>query len=82
MADHLSLEGRSRVMAAIRSKNTKPERALRAMLRTAGATGYRIHAKQIPGKPDVAFTRWRVAAAFLEDRDRGGKGDRCGSRMK
>jgi DNA mismatch endonuclease (patch repair protein) len=48
-------------MAAIRSKNTKPELALRAMLRDAGATGYRIHSKQIPGKPDVAFTRWRVA---------------------
>jgi DNA mismatch endonuclease, patch repair protein len=48
-------------MAAIRSKNTKPELALRAMLRDAGATGYRIHARQIPGKPDVAFTRWHVA---------------------
>lgn len=48
-------------MAAIRSKNTKPELALRAMLRDAGATGYRLHAKAIPGKPDVAFTRWRVA---------------------
>jgi hypothetical protein len=48
-------------MAAIRSKNTKPELALRAMLREVGATGYRIHARQIPGKPDVAFTLWRVA---------------------
>jgi DNA mismatch endonuclease (patch repair protein) len=48
-------------MAAIRSKNTKPELALRGMLRDAGAIGYRIHAREIPGKPDVAFTRWRVA---------------------
>ena len=48
-------------MAAIRSKNTKPELTLRTMLRAAGATGYRIHARQIPGKPDVAFTRWHVA---------------------
>ena len=48
-------------MAAIRSKNTKPELALRALLREAGATGYRIHARDIPGKPDVAFTRWQVA---------------------
>ena len=37
MADHLSPEGRSRNMTAIRSKNTKPELALRAALRQAGA---------------------------------------------
>lgn len=61
MVDHLSPEGRSRNMAAIRSKNTKPEIALRAALRAAGATGYRVHVRTLPGKPDVAFTRWRVA---------------------
>jgi DNA mismatch endonuclease (patch repair protein) len=61
MADHLSPEGRSRVMAAIRSTNTAPERALRAALCAAGATGYRIHLRALPGKPDVAFTRWKVA---------------------
>jgi DNA mismatch endonuclease (patch repair protein) len=48
-------------MAAIRAKNTKPERALRAALRQAGATGYRLHRKDIPGKPDVCFIRWKVA---------------------
>jgi DNA mismatch endonuclease (patch repair protein) len=48
-------------MAAIRAKNTKPELALRAALRQAGATGYRIHRKEIPGRPDVAFMRWGVA---------------------
>lgn len=48
-------------MSAIRSKNTKPELAVRAGLRAAGATGYRIHTRHLPGKPDVAFTRWRVA---------------------
>ncbi|MCG5450780.1 very short patch repair endonuclease [Micromonospora sp. NIE111] len=48
-------------MAAIRSKNTKPELALRASLRLAGATGYRLHTKLLPGKPDLAFTRWKVA---------------------
>ncbi|TDB75210.1 very short patch repair endonuclease [Micromonospora sp. KC723] len=48
-------------MAAIRSKNTKPEIALRASLRLVGATGYRLHAKLLPGKPDIAFTRWKIA---------------------
>ncbi len=48
-------------MAAIRSKNTKPELALRAALRQVGATGYRLHRKDIPGKPDLCFIRWKVA---------------------
>ncbi|MCF3937174.1 very short patch repair endonuclease [Gordonia tangerina] len=61
MADHLSREGRSRNMAAIRSKNTKPELALRAALRAAGATGYRLHRKDLAGRPDLAFIRWKVA---------------------
>jgi DNA mismatch endonuclease (patch repair protein) len=61
VVDHLSPEGRSRNMAAIRAKDTKPELALRAALREAGATGYRLHRKDIPGRPDVVFTRWGVA---------------------
>jgi len=48
-------------MAAIRSKNTRPELAVRVGLRAAGATGYRLHLKAVPGRPDVAFTRWKVA---------------------
>lgn len=61
MVDHLSKEGRSRNMAAIRAKNTKPELALRAALRQAGVTGYRLHRKEFPGRPDLTFIRWRVA---------------------
>ncbi|MHA4948698.1 very short patch repair endonuclease [Micromonospora sp. SD19] len=61
MPDHLSKAGRSRVMAAIRSKNTKPELMLRRALRASGVTGYRIHCASLPGKPDIAYTRWRLA---------------------
>lgn len=61
MADHLSKAGRSRNMAAIKSKDTKPELALRSALRRAGATGYRVHRRDLPGRPDVAFIRWKVA---------------------
>lgn len=61
MADHLSPEARSRNMAAIRGKDTKPELALRTALRRAGVTGYRLHRGDLPGTPDVAFLRWRVA---------------------
>jgi len=48
-------------MARIRSRDTSPELALRRALYAAGIRGWRCHAKQLPGKPDLAFTRWRVA---------------------
>jgi DNA mismatch endonuclease (patch repair protein) len=46
---------RSENMRRIRSKNTAPELAVRQLLRGLGFTGYRIHRKELPGKPDVAF---------------------------
>jgi DNA mismatch endonuclease, patch repair protein len=61
VADHLSRAGRSRNMAAIRAKNTKPEMAIRCALHAAGLRGWRCHARGILGKPDLAFTRWKVA---------------------
>lgn len=56
----MSPELRHRVMASIRKKDTKPEIALRAALWAAGVRGWRCHAK-LPGSPDVAFSRWKVA---------------------
>lgn len=55
MADKISLSRRSTNMRAIRSKNTKPELAVRRALREAGHTGYRLHRKDLPGCPDIAF---------------------------
>lgn len=48
-------------MAAIRSRNTRPEVALRHALRAEGIVGYRCHHPGLPGKPDLAFTRWKLA---------------------
>jgi DNA mismatch endonuclease, patch repair protein len=48
-------------MASIRSKDTKPELALRRALRAAGIVGYRVHFAAPGGRIDVAFPRWRVA---------------------
>jgi DNA mismatch endonuclease (patch repair protein) len=48
-------------MAAIRAKNTKPELAIRRALHAAGIRGWRCHARGLLGKPDLAFTRWKVA---------------------
>jgi DNA mismatch endonuclease (patch repair protein) len=61
MTDFLSKETRSRVMSRIRSKDTKPELALRRALWQAGVRGWRVHRKGLPGKPDLAFGRRRVA---------------------
>ena len=54
-------------MARIRSKDTKPELALRRALWAAGARGWRCHPKTVPGKPDLAFTRKRIAI-FVDGR--------------
>jgi DNA mismatch endonuclease, patch repair protein len=48
-------------MARIRSKDTKPELAVRQGLFALGLRGWRCHTRALPGRPDVAFTRWKVA---------------------
>lgn len=53
MTDHLSKEKRSWNMSRIRSKNTKPELIVRKMLHNSGIR-YRLHAKDLPGKPDLS----------------------------
>jgi len=54
MADTLTVAERSRRMAAIRSKNTRPELALRRALHARGHR-YRLHTTHLPGKPDLVF---------------------------
>ena len=54
-AKEIARIGRSENMRRIRSKNTGPELAVRRLLRSLGFTGYRIHRKGLPGKPDIAF---------------------------
>ena len=51
---------RHRIMASIRKRDTRPELALRRALWAAGVRGWRCHAR-LPGSPDLAFGRWRVA---------------------
>lgn len=61
MADNLTPEQRSRTMSRIRATSTKPELMLRRALWTAGARGYRLHRRDLPGRPDLAYGRARVA---------------------
>ena len=49
------------VMRANKARNTKPEIALRKALVAAGITGYRLHWRKVPGRPDIAFPRLKLA---------------------
>lgn len=49
------------VMQANKSKNTKPELRVRAALRSAGLSGYRLHWKKAPGKPDICYPGRKIA---------------------
>ncbi len=61
MPDNLTREQRSRTMARIRSWDTKPELVLRHALWEAGLRGYRLHRRDVPGRPDLAWLGRRVA---------------------
>jgi DNA mismatch endonuclease (patch repair protein) len=52
--DKIPPETRSRIMAAVKSKNTGPERAVRALVFALGYR-FRIHRKDLPGTPDLVF---------------------------
>lgn len=54
-------ESTSRVMQANRAKNTTPEVLLRKQLWAAGHRGYRLHSKNLPGRPDISFNKQRLA---------------------
>lgn len=60
MVDHISRERRSWLMSRVASKNTSPEMRVR---RAAHALGlrFRLHRKDLPGKPDLVFPRHRIA---------------------
>ncbi|QLG91184.1 DNA mismatch endonuclease Vsr [Pseudomonas yamanorum] len=50
---------RSRMMSAIRGKDTVPEMVVRRFLHGLGYR-YRIHRKDLPGKPDLVLPRLKV----------------------
>lgn len=60
MVDHISPERRSWLMSRVKGKHTTPEVRVR---RAAHAMGlrFRLHRKDLPGKPDLLFPRHRIA---------------------
>ena len=60
MADVVSADVRSRMMAGIRAKNTKPELMVRKSLHRLGFR-YVLHDKRLPGKPDIVLPKYKAA---------------------
>lgn len=54
-------ESTSRVMSANKGKNTHPELVLRKSLNALGVRNYRLHNKKLPGRPDIAFSKAKLA---------------------
>ncbi|WP_455975362.1 very short patch repair endonuclease [Methylorubrum populi] len=59
MPDVLTPEQRRLNMSRIRGRDTKPELLLRKNLHAAGFR-YRLHARELPGRPDIVFPRFRA----------------------
>jgi DNA mismatch endonuclease (patch repair protein) len=57
VADMLTGEARSRLMSRIRSKDTVPEMLVRRWLHAHGLR-YRLHARNLPGKPDIVLPKY------------------------
>lgn len=54
-------ESTSRVMSANKAKNTKPEILLRKALWHTGQKGYRLHPRDVPGRPDIIFRKSKLS---------------------
>lgn len=60
MADRLTPEQRRLNMSRVRARDTRPELVVRSILHRAGFR-YRLHRRDLPGRPDVALPRHRAA---------------------
>ncbi len=60
MADTIAPERRSEIMSHIKSKDTSIELMVRRYLFALGYR-YRINYKALPGKPDIVFTKKKIA---------------------
>ncbi len=59
MADIVDKATRSRMMAGIRGKDTRPEIALRKALHARGLR-FRLHERKLPGRPDIVLPKHRA----------------------
>lgn len=60
MVDVVSAAERSRMMSGIKGKNSLPEILVRKALFAMGHR-FRLHRRDLPGTPDIAMTRQKIA---------------------
>jgi DNA mismatch endonuclease (patch repair protein) len=60
VVDTVAPDIRSRMMSAVRNRNTKPELEVRRALYAAGFR-YRLHRRDLPGCPDIVLPRLKLA---------------------
>lgn len=58
--DTFTAAERSAIMRAVHSENTTPELIIRRLVRALGLR-YRLHAKDLAGRPDLVFPRLKKA---------------------
>jgi DNA mismatch endonuclease (patch repair protein) len=58
--DVYDMATRSRVMAAVRSRDTAPELTVRRALHASGYR-FRLHRQDFPGRPDIVLPKHRMA---------------------
>jgi|SRR6185312_8722740 len=56
--DSLNSEQRSKTMAKVRSKDTKPELVVRRLVHGMGYR-YGLHSNKLPGSPDLVFPKYK-----------------------
>lgn len=58
MADCFTHEERSRVMSSVKGRDTQPEKTVRRLLHAMGYR-FRLHRRDLPGKPDIVLPKYR-----------------------
>jgi DNA mismatch endonuclease, patch repair protein len=58
VADTFTPEERSRIMSRIKGRDTKPEKIVRSLLHAMGHR-FRLHRRDLPGKPDIVLPKHR-----------------------
>jgi DNA mismatch endonuclease, patch repair protein len=59
LTDHIDKETRSRIMAAVHSYGTRPEKQVRSALHRQGFR-FRLHIKRLPGTPDLVLRKYKA----------------------
>lgn len=61
---HSKHKKRSEIMSKVRGQDTKPEMVVRSLLHSMGYR-FRLHRKELPGKPDIVLPKYKAVVFCL-----------------